>query len=170
MKNLKLPIQIDPIRSASRRLECDGVFLVSGMERLQASCDKSSEFAEVNVRFDLDERGLVVVSGSGSVKVSLICQRCLDVFEQLLEINFQYSPAKNEAAAEEIPSYYDVLFLDENGEINLRDLVEEEFILMLPLIPRHDTQDCSVPTESVWGELPQELEKPNPFDVLKKLK
>ena len=54
--------------------------------------------------------------------------------------------------------------------MNLRELVEEELILMIPLIPRHELEDCKAPADSVWGELPEELEKPNPFDVLKQLK
>ncbi len=70
-----------------------------------------------------------------------------------------------------IPSYYDVIELNEDGEVNLRDLVEEELLLTIPLIPRHEIEDCSADADSVWGgELPEELEKPNPFDVLKQLK
>ena len=72
--------------------------------------------------------------------------------------------------AEDIPSYYDIIELDENGEVNLRELVEEEFLLSIPLIPRHELEDCPASADSVWGELPEELEKPNPFDVLKQLK
>ena len=60
--------------------------------------------------------------------------------------------------------------LDENGEVNLRELVEDELLLAIPLIPRHELEDCQSDSDSVWGELPEELDKPNPFDVLKKLK
>ena len=74
------------------------------------------------------------------------------------------------AHADELPSYYDAIELDENGEVNLRELVEDELLLAIPLIPRHQLEDCSAPADSVWGELPEELEKPNPFDVLKQLK
>ena len=110
------------------------------------------------------------MSGTASALVALICQRCTEPFELKLEVSFTFSPAKNAEAAEEIPSYYDVVELDENGEVNLRDLMEEELMLMIPLIPRHELKDCSGEADSVWGELPEELEKPNPFDVLKQLK
>ena len=118
----------------------------------------------------MDERGLTVIRGTGSALVALTCQRCNEAFEQELKIDFTFSPAKNDEAAEKIPSYYDVIELDENGEVNLRELVEEELILTIPLIPRHELEDCSAEADSVWGELPEELEKPNPFDVLKQLK
>lgn len=170
MQNLKLPITIRPTQSAQRRLVCDGVFKLSEMTRLLAVCEGKSEQVQVNVKFDVDERGLTVMSGTASALVALICQRCTEPFEYKLEVSFTFSPAKNAEAAEEIPSYYDVVELDENGEVNLRDLVEEELMLMVPLIPRHELKDCPAQADSVWGELPEELEKPNPFDVLKQLK
>jgi len=170
MQNLKLPITISPLRSAQRRLVCEGVFKLSEMTRLLAACESTSEYAQVSVKFDVDERGLTVISGNASALVALTCQRCNEPYEQLLEVEFTFSPAKNAEAAEKIPSYYDVIELDENGEVNLRELVEEELILTIPLIPRHELEDCSADADSVWGELPEELEKPNPFDVLKQLK
>jgi uncharacterized protein len=170
MKNLKLPITIDPFKSAQRRLECEGVFSVSGMTRLLAVCEISSEQVKVKFNFNVDERGLNVLSGTGSALVKLTCQRCTDAFEYELNADFVFSPVKNEDAVAELPSYYDAIELDENGEVNLLELIENELMLEIPLIPRHETKDCSAPADSVWGELPEELEKPNPFDVLKQLK
>lgn len=170
MKNLKLPITIDPYRSAQRRLECEGYFEVSRMNRLLAATKSCDEQVSVSVKFGVDELGLVVMSGKGSATVSLTCQRCNESFDKKLEIDFVFSPVKNEEAAEELPSYYDAIEFDENGEVNLCELVESELILVIPLIPKHSLKDCSAPADSVWGELPEELEKPNPFDVLKKLK
>ncbi len=170
MQNLKLPITISPTRSAQRRLVCEGVFKMSEMTRLLAVSEKRSEQVQVSVKFDVDERGLTVMSGTASALVALTCQRCNEFFDYELKIEFIFSPAKNEEAAENIPSYYDVIELNEDGEVNLLELVEEEFLLVLPLIPRHEIKDCSADADSVWGELPEELEKPNPFDVLKQLK
>ncbi|GLX76800.1 hypothetical protein tinsulaeT_01400 [Thalassotalea insulae] len=170
MQNLKLPITIDPYKSAQRRLECQGLFAISEMNRLLAVSEINSEQIEVKFNFDVDELGLVVISGKGSATVNLTCQRCTDAFEYLLEIDFSFSPVKNAEAAEDLPSYYDAIELDENGEVNLRELVEDELILAIPLIPRHDFKDCQSPADSVWGKLPEEHDKPNPFDVLKKLK
>ncbi len=170
MQNLKLPITIDPFKSAQRRLECEGVFAVSEMNRLLAVCEMNSEHVHVKLNFDVDELGLVVISGKGSATVSLTCQRCTDTFDYQLELDFSFSPVKNAEAAEDLPSYYDAIELDENGEVNLRELVEDELILEIPLIPRHNFEDCQAPSDSVWGKLPEEHDKPNPFDVLKKLK
>jgi uncharacterized protein len=170
MQNLKLPITINPIKSAQQRSVCDGMYKLSEMNRLLAVCESCCEHVHVNVKFDVDELGLVVISGKGSATVMLACQRCTEAFEHKLDLDFQFSPVKNAEAAENLPSYYDAIELDENGEINLRELVEEELMLVIPLIPRHELEQCQSPSDSVWGELPEELDKPNPFDVLKQLK
>ncbi|MFD2166537.1 23S rRNA accumulation protein YceD [Thalassotalea euphylliae] len=170
MQNLKLPITIDPYKSAQRRLECEGVFQLSEMKRLLDACVSTQEQVEVSFQFDVDELGLVVISGKGSASVGLTCQRCNDEFVHELEIDFQFSPVKNAEGADDLPSYYDAIELDENGEVNLRELVEDELILAIPLIPRHEPEDCNAESDTTWGELPEELDKPNPFDVLKQLK
>lgn len=170
MHNLKLPITISPSRSAQRRLVCEGVLKLSDMTRLLAECESASEHVQVSVKFDVDERGLAVMSGTASTSVALTCQRCNGPFEEELKVEFTFSPAKNAEAAENIPSYYDVVELDENGEVNLLELMEEELILMIPLIPRHELKDCPADADTVWGELPEEVEQPNPFEVLKQLK
>ncbi|REL27191.1 23S rRNA accumulation protein YceD [Thalassotalea euphylliae] len=170
MQNLKLPVTIDPYKSAQRRLECSGIFQLTEMNRLIDSCENTAEEIDVSFQFDVDELGLVVISGKGSASVGLICQRCNDELAHTLEIDFQFSPVKNAEGAADLPSYYDAIELDENGEVNLRELVEDELLLAIPLIPRHELDDCKGEADTTWGELPEELDKPNPFDVLKQLK
>ena len=170
MQNLKLPITIDPYKSAQRRLVCNGVFEVSEMNRLLAACKGCDQQVHVNVSFGIDELGLVTISGKGCVSATLICQRCTGDLEVELDIDFVFSPVKNEEAAENLPSYYDAIELNDNGEVNLRELVEDELILAIPLIPRHIIEHCNAPADSVWGQLPEERDNQNPFDVLKQLK
>lgn len=170
MINLKLPITIDPYKSAQRGLVCEGTFELSGMHRLLAVCTPCSELINVSVKFDVDELALVTITGQASTTLALTCQRCTEAFEQVFKVNMTFSPIKKADDADELPSYYDAIELDENGEVNLLELVEDELLLSIPLIPRHEAQDCQAPADSVWGELPAELDKPNPFDVLKQLK
>jgi len=170
MKNLKLPITIDPFKSAQRKLVCDGYFELSEFERLRAATEECNGQMNVIIQFYVDEQGLNVVSGTGTTKVGLTCQRCNEIFEQKLSVDFSLSPVKKAEQADELPSYYDAIELDENGEVNLRELVESELLLAIPLIPKHELDDCQAPANSTWGKLPEELDKPNPFDVLKKLK
>ncbi|NMP15567.1 MULTISPECIES: 23S rRNA accumulation protein YceD [unclassified Thalassotalea] len=170
MKNLKLPVTIDPYKSAQRRLVVDGFFELCRFERLLGEADKATEHVNVVINFDVDEQGLIVISGKASTQVYLTCQRCNEPFEQELKVDFSFSPAKNEEKAGELPEHYDAVVLDENGEVNLRDLVEDELLVSIPLIPKHNLEDCGQDANTTWGKLPDTLEKPNPFDVLKNLK
>jgi len=95
------------------------------------------------------------------------------VFTHLCEVEFLYTPYYGEKTEEEAPEIYDLVDLNEYGELDLIQLVEDEFILTLPQIAMHDEADCSVDSNNmVFGEIPEEIEeeKPNPFDVLKNLK
>ncbi|SET48767.1 23S rRNA accumulation protein YceD [Thalassotalea agarivorans] len=170
MQNLKLPITIDPYKSAQRRLECEGYFDVSAMERLLSVCSTDSQQVFVKVNFNVDELGLVVITGSATLNVDLTCQRCNGLLPYDLNAKFAFTPLKKAQDEADLPSYYDGIELDENGEVHLRELVEDELMLAIPLIPRHAPEDCEAEADSVWGELPEELDKPNPFDVLKQLK
>ncbi|ETJ31722.1 conserved protein, DUF177 family [Escherichia coli] len=50
-------------------------------------------------------------------------------------------------------------------------MVEDEIILALPVVPVHDSEHCEVSeADMVFGELPEEAQKPNPFAVLASLK
>ena len=95
MQNLKLPITISPSRSAQRKLVCKGVFKISEMTRLLAVSEMRSEHVQVSVKFDVDERGLTVMSGTASALVALACQRCNELFDTELKVDCTLSPSKN---------------------------------------------------------------------------
>jgi uncharacterized protein len=72
--------------------------------------------------------------------VWLECQRCVTPYEQAFDVDMVYRIMKTEEEAEAIP-------LDENDEIDvivgsnrfdLVDLIEEELLLSIPLVPTHE--------------------------------
>ena len=102
--------------------------------------------------------------------VLLCCQRCLGpVFTQVAaERSFRFVATEAEAEALDAELEDDVLVLER--AMNLRDLVEDELLLALPLVPRHEVCPEPLPS-STRDELPEdELEKPNPFAALARLK
>lgn len=73
--------------------------------------------------------------------------------------------------ADVLPEIYEPIEFNPFGEVDLRDVVEDELMLTLPLVPMHDPEHCEVSVaEQVFGKLPAEAEKPNPFAVLANLK
>ncbi|EGR4341642.1 TPA: 23S rRNA accumulation protein YceD [Vibrio cholerae] len=173
MQKVKIPRTVDPAKAAQKRLDFDGIIQVNLFKRLEESVAGVKRDAEVSLSFEIDEQQLVVISGKANIEVDLECQRCNEVFAQECEVEFTYTPYLGRKSEEDAPDEYDLVDLNEFGEVDLVQLVEDEFILNLPQVAMHDEADCSVDSDNlVFGELPEEVleEKPNPFDVLKSLK
>ncbi len=173
MQKVKIPRTVDPAKAAQKRLDYDGIIQVSLFRRLAELTQGVKRDAEVSLSFGLDEQRLVVISGKGNIEVDLQCQRCNEDFSSEINIEFTYTPFYSEKSEQDAPEEYDLVDLNEYGEVDLIQLIEDEFILALPIVPMHDEADCSVNSDNlVFGELPEEVaeDKPNPFDVLKGLK
>ncbi len=173
MQKVKIPRTVDPAKCAQKRLDYQGIIQVSLLQRLAESVEGVKRDAEVSLSFELDEQRLVVISGKANVEVDLECQRCNEIFTHLCEVEFTCTPYYSEKSEEDAPEEYDLVDLNEYGELDLIKLVEDEFILELPQIAMHDESVCSVNSNNlVFGKLSEEVveDKPNPFDVLKNLK
>jgi len=171
MQKVKLPLRLDPIKAAQKRSDYNGIIESRHAKRLARSCKSVESDIEAHLSFGVDEQNLKVVSGKANVEVMLECQRCGDCFPYHLEVEFLYSPLLNPERADELPEIYELLELDENGEIDLLQIIEDEFILALPQYPMHELNECSVNKANFsFGEIPEEDEKPNPFAVLESLK
>ena len=172
MQKVKLPLTVDPVKDAQRRLDYAGYYSASQLTRLAESVVKVLSDAQVILSFFIDPQKLVVMKGIAKVEVELDCQRCGTSFKQELECNFCYSPVNNLDKIDELPEIYEPIDINEFGEIDLIGTVEDELILSLPIVPMHSSEHCEVSVvEQVFGELPEELaKKPNPFAVLANLK
>ncbi|CAB3753406.1 DUF177 domain-containing protein [Paraburkholderia humisilvae] len=114
----------------------------------------------------------------------LECQRCLAPYEQAFHVDAIYRIVGTEAEAEEFPLDEDeVDVIVGSRQFNLVELIEEELLLSLPLVPKHDV--CPQVHESLvsgvsgaeQGEHEEadehsgaEDERPNPFAALQGLK
>lgn len=102
-------------------------------------------------------------------RLALVCQRCLGPVEAGIaaERSFLFVAGEEAAAQLDADSEDDVLAL--TRALDLRELVEDELLLALPLVPRHER--CPEPLPAAAGELPEEgAERANPFAVLAALK
>ena len=116
-------------------------------------------------------------------QLPIMCQRCLGAYEDHLDVVTRFLVLDTE---EEVDAYpldedsLDVLAL--NPQFNLLNLIEDEALLALPLIPKHPEGKCTNTGKSLSksgqnddktaqiDQNTEELKKPNPFLVLQKLK
>ena len=76
-------------------------------------------------------------------KAGPYCQRCLQPFSTLIEVDrsFRFVPTESEAEALDADSEDDVLAL--GPSFDLIELIEDELLLAWPLVPRHER--CAQP-------------------------
>jgi len=108
---------------------------------------------------------------TAEAQVALTCQRCLKAVEEQIDIDrwIRFVDTEAEAAELDADSDDDVLALPRH--LDARELIEDELLLALPLVPRHEACPEPLPhadDEPVADE--EEAERPNPFAALAALK
>jgi uncharacterized protein len=101
----------------------------------------------------------------------MTCQRCLTPISVPLTVNrsFRFVADEETAAALDDESEEDVLALD--PAFDLATLVEDELLMEIPLVPRHDVCPVEVTLEVVDPAFEEaQSEKPHPFAALAKLR
>jgi len=116
----------------------------------------------------------IVVGGRIHVAWPLECQRCLEPMTVAIDEPYEFVFVESERAARVLPEALDPVVLDENGQIRVVDLLEDELILHVPAIPKHDDLAECTDAERSFGEVEAESTgdgegRRNPFDVLKNL-
>jgi uncharacterized protein len=174
--------RIDPLRLDIAALaahgEClEGAWPLPSLERLidmhvSASKDAGA-LAAVSWRATGESRAVegspaqVWLHLQAECRLNLVCQRCLAPVETAVEVDrwLRFVGDEVEAAALDAESDDDVLALQR--WMNLRDLAEDELLLALPLVPRHEKCPEPLPfsPESEAMEPPE-----HPFAALQRLK
>ena len=171
MQKVKLPLAVDAIRTAQKRLDYSGIYSPGQVTRLAASVVSVDSDVQTSLSFDIDNLRLAVINGQSDVTVTLECQRCGKTFEHQVHATYCFSPVRNDEQAEALPEAYEPIEVAEFGEVDLLAMIEDEIILSLPVVPVHESEHCEVSdADMVFGKLPAEVEKPNPFAVLASLK
>ena len=105
-----------------------------------------------------------------AVSLPLTCQRCMGPVDVAVDVkrSFRFVASEEAAEAQDEDAEEDVLALD--PEFSLGDLIEDEVLMALPVVARHDECPVEVKLEVVdSGFEAASNEKRNPFAVLAKL-
>jgi uncharacterized protein len=102
-----------------------------------------------------------------SACLSLECQRCLKPVAVQIEVARDFLFVHGEEAAAQLDAETDDDVLAMPRVLDLRELVEDELLLEMPLVPRHESCPEPLPVP-VDDEAPDEA--PNPFAALAVLK
>ena len=171
MQKVKLPSMIDAYRVAQKKLDYSGYYSPEQVSRVAESVVNIDSDVTSELSFAIDNQHLVVITGETDVDVTLKCERCGKNFIYHVHVTYCFSPVIDDERVEVLPREYEPIAVNQFGEIDLLAMIEDEIILALPVIPVHDSERCEVSdVDMIFGELPSEAEKPNPFTVLASFK
>ncbi len=170
----RLPVQVDPFRLAQAGRIYEGELPLQKMKRLGAALSDDAGQVHVQLEFNIDSMDVPFLCGKVTGTMVVECQRCLEPMPLAVDIDLSLAFVRDAVAAEGIPGPYEPYIVD-SVPIMLLDMIEEELLLFLPAIARHELTECPArdwvenhpePEDSAT----QTEERQNPFSVLANLK
>lgn len=172
----RLPLEVDPFRLATREEYLKGTIPLKQMKRLISALSSDEGDVYVDVKFSVDINHVVILSGLIKTDAKLICQRCMGEMDLPISLDVQLAFVRSEAEMERLPEGYEVTLV-EDTPVMLSDIIEDEILLALPPIAKHNDEACA--SENVaksWNSQQviepdtENVERKNPFDILASLK
>jgi uncharacterized protein len=168
--SVTLPESVDAWRMVSARRSFAGALPVAALSRLCGMLAGNEGAAQYALDFGRDELGTAYLQVHVEAPLVLTCQRTLEPFVLPLVVESQLGLVRSEREEAALPPGCEPLLVAEDGRLNLADVIEDELLLALPLVPVNP--DSSLPAE-VTGPGPEESvaeAADNPFAVLRGLK
>jgi uncharacterized protein len=160
---------IDVFELARERRSVEGEIPVESLPRLAASLLRHDGVLAYAIRGEVDDRGHPGAEMRLSADLSLECQRCNQELVYPLRRDARFRFVDSEYELNALPIEEDeVDAVVGSRHMDVVAWVEDEAILSLPLVPRHD--HCVPDIAQSAGEGGKEVERPNPFAALAGLK
>ena len=160
-----LPEFLDPVSFADKNRRLAGQLDFSRLDKLADLVVGASGRARFELRFGKVGR---VPGATGVLDATMIlqCQRCLGdlPWHVHADINVGFVSSVDQAAL--LPESMEPVMIDAEGQVSLVDVVQDELLLAIPAVPRHE--DCGLNVSAVKPK--PVSDRPNPFAVLNQFK
>lgn len=167
----RVPDRLDPWRFADLGKEISGEIPMDSLPRLRACLLECVGEVHFHLHFQRDMQRRATLSGEIRTVLVLECQRCLEAVSLPVETKMSVAFVEGYDQAAQLPEEIDPCVV-EDGQVHFRDLIEDELLLMLPQVARHEPGSCPEQLVTVDEKpAPQDKENgKNPFAVLAELK
>ena len=163
---------IKPLHLADTRQSLSGDLPLDKMSRLAPLLADVRGSVEVDLEFGIDEQKVRYIKGQLRTTLSLVCQRCFESVPYPVNKEIMLGMVPTMYEADLLPESYEPLLLKE-PVISLPDMIEDELLLLLPQVIRHEEDECSVEMDYSTPRQQESEEQgkaQNPFAVLEQLK
>ncbi len=156
----------------SARRSFQGLLPIAAMQRLGGLLAGTEGEVRFELDFGRDEFGTAYLDVRVQAPLTLICQRSLEPFVLPVTVDSRLGLIRQEREESALPPGSEPLLVAEDGKLSLADVIEDELLLALPLVPVNP--DSTLPDEVV-APAPEESSigegrSDNPFAILRELK
>jgi len=163
--NKSLPSQLKLFDFAKKEISLSGIYKISDFPKISEISSNKKDNLRVDLSFYLKNNKTPCVKGIIELDIELECQRCLDDLSIALKVNFNLSFVRHGEEFEELDLHNDIYVIEEE-ELAIHDLIADEILLSIPMVPIHDYECIKEFNEQ---EIVEEKSE-NPFAILKKIK
>jgi len=160
---------LDLWRMVAGRRMIESHLPLSALPRLVGLLFDTQGEVRFSLGFDRDALGVAYAELELDTTLPLQCQRSLQRFGFPVQMRQRLGLIRNEADEAGLPPGYEPFLVPESGEVRAADLIEDELILAIPVVP----VDPACPSVQPDGGPPPtsaEPTRPNPFAALAALK
>lgn len=164
-----LPLVLDAWRMVATGRRFEGLLPLVGFKRLSSSLIEAEGDCHYVVEFGRDDMGQRFVDLHLQAQLPLLCQRTLERFFYPVDITQRLGLIRDEAEEAALLPDVEAVLVDDHGSLNPADLIEDELILAIPVVPINPDSEA---IEAEWPADIEEIEEetPNPFAALSALK
>lgn len=175
MADTQIPDHVDARKIFVQQALIEGGIPLSRLPRFREALTDGQGDVRVALDFIIDDEYRRVIEGTLTAQVHVLCQRCLEPMDVLIEEAFSLAVLESEVQMANLPKRLDP-WICEDTKLVLADLVDEQLILAMPIVSYHEgpcTGPMSFGEETTSGDkaAPDSgSRKANPFDILRTLK
>jgi len=136
---------------ADRGVTLSGELNIGQLTRLRGLLHSDSGSVRATLRFRQRGDGWLASEVEYRADVELVCQRCLEPFRQELEESVNVVIADSDSLPATAPTGFEPFEL-EDGRLQPVQLIEDEVIVAIPLVPKHArVEDCGSLARQIAG-------------------
>ncbi len=162
-----IPEILDAWRMVAARRGFEGRVPLSSLSRLRDALEGVEGDAAFVIEFDRDALQVPYVELRIDAELPLLCQRTLQRFLFPVHATQRLGLLRDEADEASLPPGYEALLVGGEGELRPLELVEDELILAIPVVPMTPGSES---VERDWPVTAEEEVRANPFAGLAALK
>lgn len=138
-----LPSHIDPYSKANQGTAFVGKISLKELSRLEQLLSCTEGEVQIMLTLQQEEGGRLYLSGQVITQLQLPCERCGNPVYYDINLKLRLSPVLTDSQAAQVPKEYDPLVTG-SEPVSVLELVEEELLLSLPMVAKHEQDECPV--------------------------